>query len=204
MEKTKKINVAYNIAIGTLVLVAIVMVVRISGGGRMEEAEKKSGVSVESFENMEGKKMPEFSFKDIEGNVVSSESLMGKKYALFFNEGLMCYPACWNQMLEFAKDERFKSDDMKVLSVVVDPREGWKKAIEKKPEMGTINIMFDSSSALSRKLKLVNAKSSMHPGTYPGHTYMIVDKEGIVRFVLDDPNMALNNNVIYSKLSELE
>lgn len=201
MEKGK-VNLLYNIGIGILVVVVIGLVAMLFTGKGKNEGQASSRPA--TVNDLVGKKMPEFTFKDINGNAVSSESLKGKKYALFFNEGLMCYPACWNQMLEFSKDERFKSDDMKVLSVVLDPRDGWKSAIAKKPEMGQIDIMFDNGGALSRQLGVLSAKSSMHPGTFPGHTYIVVDKEGTVSYVLDDPNMALNNDLIYGKLNDLK
>ena len=40
----------------------------------------------------------------------------------------------------------------------------------------------------------------MHKGTYPGHTYILIDKQGIIRFTYDDPTMAIQNDLIYSKI----
>jgi len=44
----------------------------------------------------------------------------------------------------------------------------------------------------------------MHPGSLPGHTYFIIDKEGIIRFTLDDPNMALANDKLIKAIGELK
>src|SRR3990167_4044043 len=54
-----------------------------------------------------GKKAPDFELEDFEGNKVSLATLKGKNVILFFTEGLMCYPACWDQMAKLGTDERF-------------------------------------------------------------------------------------------------
>ena len=41
----------------------------------------------------------------------------------------------------------------------------------------------------------------MEKGFYKGYMYMILDKEGVVRFVYDDPSMAVNNDMINQKIS---
>src|SRR3989344_6757684 len=55
------------------------------------------------FDAAVGKKAPDFTLPDMEGNQVSLSSLLGKNVILFFNEGLMCYPACLDQVVELDK-----------------------------------------------------------------------------------------------------
>ena len=43
----------------------------------------------------------------------------------------------------------------------------------------------------------------MHKGSYPGHTYFIIDKEGIIRYTKDDPSMAIRNNELAAELAKL-
>jgi peroxiredoxin len=156
-----------------------------------------------TFQALVGKPAPVFTLTDRQGNTITNESLKGKKVLLFFNEGLACYPACWNQMLEFNKDDRFKKDDLAVFSVVTDSKESWQQATQKMSDLATINVAFDQGAIASKNFGATNVASTMHPGQ-DGHSYVIIDKDGIVRYVLDDPKMAINNGQLYSELSKLQ
>jgi len=106
-------------------------------------------------------------------------------------------------MLQSPKDKRFDQADVAVFSVVVDTKESWQKAIEKMPEMGNVKALFDNEKKASRDFQMLSASSSMHSGNLPGHTYVIIDKDGTIRYVLDDPRMAINNGTIYSEIEKL-
>ena len=151
-----------------------------------------------------GTPMPAFSLMDRNGTAYSAESLKGKNTVLFFNEGLMCYPSCWNQMVSLSKDSRFEGPDTQVRAIVVDQASEWGPAITKMPDLAKAIVLFDSDKSFSKRMGMMNVSSSMHPGAYPGHSYLIVDKEGIVRFAFDDPRMAMNDDLIAAKLQELQ
>lgn len=157
-----------------------------------------------SFRDMIGKSAPQFSLTDINGKEYSSENLKGKNVVLFFNEGLMCYPACWNQIAKFGSDGRFNTDDTVALSVVVDPKAEWGRAIDKMPELAAATTLFDDGGDVSRAFNVLKTESSMHYGSLPGHTYVIIDKAGIVRDVYDDPRMAIRNDEIFTKIQALQ
>ena len=150
-----------------------------------------------------GKPMPDIELKDKDGKTYTAADLKGKNIVLFFNEGLMCYPACWNQIASFGSDERFNSGDIQAISVVVDSANDWKTAIAKMPQLAKANTMFDTGASASRQLGMLTTASSMHRGSLPGHTYVVIDKEGIVRYVFDDPNMAMANDMLFDKIGEL-
>jgi peroxiredoxin Q/BCP len=154
------------------------------------------------FQSLVGKPAPAFTLTDAQGNTITNDSLKGKKVLLFFNEGLACYPACWNQMTEFSKDDRFKKDDTVVLSVVTDSKTSWQQAASKNTDLATVNVAFDTGGA-SRDFGATNVASTMHPGQ-AGHSYVIIDKDGIVRYVFDDPRMAVNNGEMYAHLAKLK
>ncbi len=160
-------------------------------------------ISSPALNNLTNKQAPAFSFADRDGNVYSSENLRGKRIVLFFTEGLMCYPACWNQIIAFTKDARFKNSDALVLSVVVDSKEDWQKAINRVPELAQATVVFDTNSAASKQFGMLSAPSSMHSGSLPGHTYVIIDKQGVVRSVIDDPNMSVNNDKVFTEIQKL-
>lgn len=160
--------------------------------------------SLASLGGLLDKQTPTFSFADRDGSVYSSDNLRGKNVILFFNEGLMCYPACWNQIVSLSKDERFKNGDMVVLSVVVDSKDDWQQAINKMPELAQATVVFDNGAAVSNQFGVLSTPSSMHPGSLPGHTYVLIDKGGTVRYVFDDPNMGIRNDQLVAEITKLK
>ena len=162
-----------------------------------------ANVSLGSLNNLVGKSAPVFSFADRDGKVYSQDTLRGKNTVLFFNEGLMCYPACWNQIVSFSQDERFKSEETVVLSVVVDPQQDWQQAINKMPELAQATVVFDPGGTVAKQYGMLTVASSMHYGQFPGHSYVVIDKEGIVRYVFDDPNMGIRNDQLVVELDKL-
>ena len=56
---------------------------------------------------------------------------------------------------------------------------------------------------LNSFLQLLSLPSSMHKGQLPGHTYVVIDKEGIVRYVKDDVSMAVRNQELIAEINKL-
>ncbi len=194
-------NYSY-IVIAALVIIAFIGgIYAIRGGGKITA---EADGTITSPKELVGNPVPWFALKDRNGVEYSPENLKGKNVVLFFNEGLMCYPACWNQIVALGKDNRFKRNDTIALSVVVDNPSDWQSAIMQMPELGYANIIFDSDRTVSKKFSMLTADSSMHYGSLPGHTYIVIDKKGIVRFVYDDPRMAINNDLIASEINALK
>lgn len=156
----------------------------------------------ETPNNLLNKPAPDFSLADRTGKVYSPKSLRGKNIILFFNEGIMCYPSCWNQIVELAKDERFKNTETVALSVVVDSPEEWQSAVSKMPELAKATVVFDEGGAISQKFGMLTTPSSMHYGMFPGHSYILIDKQGIVRHFLDDPNMGIHNDQLVEQINK--
>ena len=163
-----------------------------------------ANISLAALNNLMNKPVLDFSLADRDGNVYSPANLRGKNVVLFFNEGLMCYPACWNQIVSLSKDERFKNEDTVVLSVVVDSKNDWQQAINKMSELAQATVVFDTGAIIAKKFGALTAPSSMHVGLFPGHTYVLMDKEGIVRFVFDDPNMGIHNDQLVAEIAKLK
>lgn len=150
-----------------------------------------------------GKEAPDFTLTSYDSRKIVLSEQKGKKVILFFTEGVMCYPACWNQIAAFGKDDAFKKDDTMVLTIVVDTKNEWKGAIDKMPELGTTTVLFDTTKTVSKEYGMLFLASSMHKGQYPGHTYVILDKNGVVQFVKDDPQMAVRNDELRKELEKL-
>lgn len=170
-----------------------------SGGSRDADNADSAGFGG----SLIGKPAPQFSLRDRNGTEYSLNSLKGKNIILFFNEGIMCYPACWNQMVALATDSRFQSTDTIALSVVIDSPDEWQQAIAQMPDLGKATVLFDANKSVSQEFGMLTAPSSMHYGSYPGHSFVLIDKQGVIRFVYDDPNMGIDNELIFEKLQAL-
>ncbi|MDP3955284.1 MAG: peroxiredoxin family protein [bacterium] len=155
------------------------------------------------LDGLKGKTAPDFTLENDKGEKFTLSSLKGKNVILFFNEGLMCYPACWNQITAFGKDSRFKGKDVAVLNIVLDKKEDWKQAIAKMPELAAATVLFDNKRTVSSSYGVLSLASSMHRGQFPGHTYVIVDKNGIVRFAQDDVQMGVRNDEMATQMANL-
>jgi len=115
---------------------------------------------------------------------------------------LMCYPACWNQIAAFGKDTQLGSKAV-ILNITADPKNDWRQAIDKMPELASATVLFDSSRQVSSIYGVLTLPSSMHKGQFPGHSYVIIDKEGIVKFVRDDVQMAVRNQELAAEIDKL-
>lgn len=196
----------------TLGLVAVVVIIIGIALFKTSETSEQKNEAVATANNLIGKPMPEITLKDKDGRDYDISSLKGKNTVLFFNEGIMCYPACWNQMASFGTDPRFNSNDLVALSVVTDSPMDWQKAYDKMPDLAKATILFDGTGGMahntntkdtaSYRLGLLSMNSSMHPGQSPGHTYIMLDKEGVVRDVVDDANMGVNNDKLFDMMSK--
>ena len=157
-----------------------------------------------NFQEAVGKRAPDFELESINGTTIKLSDYLGKNVVLFFNEGSMCYPACWDQMAKLGEDSRFDTENIVAFSIVTDPRSQWLDIVSKSTNLAKAKIIFDTSRSMSKAYNVLNLNSSMHPGSLPGHTYFIVDKEGIIRFTMDDPNMALANDKLIKAIEELK
>jgi peroxiredoxin len=115
----------------------------------------------------------------------------------------MCYPSCWQQMIALTKDKRFEVENTVVFSIIIDPVEEWRKAIQEMPELNQAIVLFDIDKSVSKSFSMLTVPSSMHPGLYPGHSYVIIDKNGVVRYILDDPEMGIRNDFLLQEIKKI-
>lgn len=155
------------------------------------------------FDGLINKPAPNFTLPAYDGKIVSLKDYRGKNVVLFFNEGLMCYPACWNQIVAFGQDKDLAANNTVILNINVDTKDDWKKAIDKMPELAGNTVLLDADRSVSNLYGVLNLNSSMHKGQFPGHTYIIVDKNGVVRFTYDDAQMAVRNKELLSQVEKL-
>lgn len=198
MNKNNK-TVLY-IVIVTLAIVAVAFIV----GSNRGNGSNPVPVGNITTSNLIGSKAFDFSLPDINGRTVKLSDLKGKNIVLFFNEGQMCYPACWNQIESLGNDARFNTTDTVAFSIVVDTPTQWEDIENQMPQFKKAEILFDVDRTVSSQYGVLSMASSMHPGNFPGHTYFVIDKNGIIRFFLDDPMMAVRNDQLADEINKLK
>ncbi len=127
----------------------------------------------------EGDKAPDFTLPMVGGGQFRLSELQGKKNVLlYFQEGIMC-PACWYQQVDIEKSQaEFDALDTEVVMITVDPPGALAAA---KAQYGIKDtLLYDNSLAASAKYDVL--QDSMHPGERPGHVFVLVDKEGTIRW----------------------
>ncbi len=156
------------------------------------------------FQSLLGAPAPEFKLQSFDGKEVNLASLKGKRVVLFFSEGAMCYPGCWDQIDAFVDDaKKFTEKNTEVYTVIVDPKKDWQDAVNQDKKMALANVLLDAGGTVSLAYGMLTVDSSMHRGQFPGHTYIILDKEGVVRYLLDDADMQIRNKELLKELEKV-
>ena len=189
--------------IGSIITIALLTVPTFFLNGNNGQSSTKGQSETATLDELVGKPAPDFTLESYNGETTTLSSLKGKNVVLFFNEGLMCYPACWDQIAAVGKDTEFTAKNTAVLTIVTDPKKDWKGAVEKMPDLAKATVLLDTNRKVSVAYKMLSLPSSMHRGQTPGHTYVIIDKEGIVRYVRDDVQMAIRNQELLTEIGKL-
>lgn len=174
-----------------------------ASGDEMADHHKPKPADTTVFSALLDQEAPDFTLTTFEGKSVRLSDFRGKNVLLFFNEGLMCYPACWEQIAAFGQDENFSKSNTVVLNITVDPKAQWERAVSQMPKLATATVLLDTDKSVSAKYGVLSLESSMHRGQFPGHTYVLIDKEGKIRYQLDDPQMAVRNKQLLEAAARL-
>ncbi len=174
-----------------------------SSSGSEDHHQQSQQANGGKFNSLMSTYAPDFTLEDYGGKKISLSAQNGKNVLLFFTEGAMCYPACWNQIAEFGHDNDLKKDSLTVLVITVESKSDWRRAFEKMPELTLSTILFDTTKKVSQTYGVLTLPSSMHRGQFPGHTYVLIDKGGVVRYLLDDVQMGVRNNQLKAEIEKL-
>lgn len=191
------------IVIVSVITIALLIVPTFLIGGNKGDNSSKTSTEAASLNELVGRPAADFTLESYNGDKTTLSSLKGKNVILFFNEGLMCYPACWDQIAAFGKDTEFADKNTVVLTIVTDSKKDWEGAVEKMPELAGAIVLLDTNRKVSVSYKMLSLPSSMHRGQTPGHTYVVIDAEGIVRYVKDDVQMAVRNQELLAEIGKL-
>ena len=175
----------------------------VASGDEMADHHKPKPADSSVFSALLDQEAPDFTLSTFGGKNIRLADFKGKNVVLFFNEGLMCYPACWDQIAAFGQDGDFGKSNTVVLNITVDPKAQWERAVAQMPKLATATVLLDTDKSVSTKYGVMSLDSSMHRGQFPGHTYVLIDKEGIIRYLLDDPQMAVRNKQLLEEAAKL-
>ena len=191
-KKNKRQRIAFGIVAAVLILAGIVWY---SGSQSGYSQGNGSGPQV-------GSQAPDFTLRSYQGRTYQLSALKGKKVVLFFTEGVMCYPACWDQIKAFSTDARFRQEGIVVLAMTVDRAQDWENAAKQDPQVTQgIPILLDTSKKVARAYRALDLPSSMHRGISPGHTYILIDGNGVIRTMVDDPEMGIRNDDVWNQMA---
>jgi len=210
----KQIFILAGIALGSLVVIFLIAVWIGSRGssnstsqssGNESDPMHQAGPAADEtiFKSLQGKVAPDFNLISFDGREVKLSDYKGRKVVLFFSEGAMCAPSCWDQMKAFSGDSYFGKNDVAVLTIVVDDKKTWGDAVNQDAALKNGIVLLDVDKKVSQAYGALTVASSMHRGQYPGHSYVVLDKEGLIRNIFDDPNMGINNLEIKETLNKI-
>lgn len=157
------------VAVGLLISVMLLITARDTSG------EAALGVPAKDFE-----------LTSTTGDTVRLADYSGQRVLLYFSEGVGC-GGCWYQVAELEKNPNvLNGRDITLLPIVMNG------ADETRAEMArygvTTPFLTDVTGEVSRSYDVVGSKSAMHD-TLPGHTFLLVDEQGTVRWQGEYPNM---------------
>lgn len=157
------------------------------GGGLFFTAARAMGQTAEPADAritlIEGQPAPDFALTSVAGQEVRLSDYRGKQpVLLYFQEGAMCSP-CWRQMRELESNEaRLDALNVVLVTITVDPPEMLAGAALREDVEG-MTILYDAQAQVSQEYQALYV--SMHPGVRPGHAFVLIDAEGIIRWRQD-------------------
>ena len=148
------------------------------------------------------KHAPVFTLADVNGETFNLKDANAKSNVLlFFNEGLGCAP-CLQQIKELNSDySTFKDNNVVVVAISTDSS----SSLQQWTQVNGINnivILSDQNRSVDKMYDTLGSNVSMMPETKAGHTFILVDKSGLIKWRDDyGPDvMYVPDNEIISKM----
>ncbi len=134
-----------------------------------------------------GGRAPGFTLTSTSGSSVSLSDFSGENVLLYFNEGVGC-DACFYQMVDLEKNGQQLADaGITVLPIVANPPG------QVQGEMDRFGLrtpfLIDADTAVSKAYGVLG--KGMH-ANLPGHSFVLVDGSGRIRFAREYPSMYIS------------
>ena len=182
-----------------IIFIAIVAIAIITIGYKLTSP--SSSTSVDSSVGMD-KHAPVFTLADVNGETFNLKDASTKSNVLlFFNEGLGCAP-CLQQIKELNSDySTFKDNNVVVVAISTDSLSGLKQWAQVNG-INHIVLLSDQNLSVDTTYHTLGSNVSMMPETKAGHTFVLVDKSGTIKWRDDyGPDvMYVPDNEIISKM----
>lgn len=142
-----------------------------------------------------GGQAPAFTLTSTDGSSVSLSDYRGRDVILYFNEGVGC-DACFYQMAELEKNgQQLAAKGLTVLPIVVNPPDDVRREIAR---FGLRTpFLIDASEQVSNAYGVVG--TGMH-ANLPGHSFVLVDGSGRIRWQRDYPSMFVSANQLLNDM----
>ena len=138
---------------------------------------------------------PDFTLTDTAGQQVLLADLRGENVLLYFSEGAGCQ-SCLVQMAQLEKSPEFSNADLTVLPIVMNSRE----QIMKDMSANGVRTPFLLDDGTVSKAYGTLGKG-MHAGL-PGHSFVLIDKNGVQRWYGNYPSMFLSPTDLMTQVSK--
>jgi len=134
-----------------------------------------------------------FRLPTADGSYVSLSDYRGSLVLVFFSEGIGCDP-CWRQIVELQDSAELSEMKVKLIAVTVDPVDKLQPIVK---QWGIrVPLASDTSMKTAKAYDTLNL-GSMHPGQKPGHTFILVGADGIIKWRYDLPQSEANAGMMY-------
>jgi peroxiredoxin Q/BCP len=146
----------------------------------------------------------DFSLPATSGGTFRLSDYRGKSNVLlFFNEGLSCQP-CLTQMQGLdTLNANFKNLNIVTISITADPPQALSQWVQSGgPRYGM--VLSDQGLQVSRMYDMLGPNVSMMPGSAPGHSFVLVNKDGVIvwRHDYGPYNMSVPNDEIMAAVKQ--
>lgn len=147
-----------------------------------------------------GSPAPDFSLPAVDGSTVKlSEQRAKGNVLLYFQEGIMC-PPCWQQMRDLKRDaDKLAALNTSLLTITVDPLDQLKANVPREQVEG-MTLLFDKDAKVAASYQALYV--SMHPGSRPGHTFILVSTDGTVLWRRDFQEMYVSDPTILDPVAK--
>lgn len=133
------------------------------------------------------------------GGSVSLSAYRGEPVLLFFSEGVGCDP-CWRQIVELQSSRELSGMNVRLIAITVDPIDNLRPIVA---QWGIkVPVASDTSKKTVSAYDALNL-GSMHPGQKPGHTFILVGTDGIIKWRYDLPESQASSGNMYVPTDEV-
>ncbi len=141
----------------------------------------------------------DFRLPTADGRSISLSAYKGYPVLLFFSEGVGCDP-CWRQIVELQNSPELAGLKVSIIAVTVDPVDSLQPIVE---QWGIkVPVVSDTSKKTASTYDTMNV-GSMHPGEKPGHTFILVGEDGVIKWRYDLPQSEADSGRMYVPTEEV-